>query len=69
MSTLMTHIDRFVRWFFNVSPTSMVIEPPTRPRRGRTMTRSARPASPKERREPRSRRKATPSQVEGTENT
>jgi hypothetical protein len=67
MSTLISNIDHFVRWFFNVSPTSMVIEPQSQRRRVRTVKRGARPASPKERREPRSRRKATASQVDRKE--
>ena len=69
MSTLITKIDRFVRWFFNVSPTSMAIEPQPHRRRARSAKRSARPASPKERREPRSSPNAKVSQVDRKEST
>jgi hypothetical protein len=69
MSTLIAKIDRFVRWFFNVSPTSMAIEPQPQRRRARTAKRSVRPASSKERREPRSTRKATVSQSDKKEGT
>jgi hypothetical protein len=58
MSTFTARIDRFVRWFFNVSPTTMSIEPQPPRRRAATAQRASRPASPKERREPRTARKA-----------
>ena len=53
MSTLAAKIDRFVRWFFNVSPTTTAIE--TRPprRRASASSRRSRPASPKDRRDAR----------------
>ncbi|MCE9661658.1 MAG: hypothetical protein K8R60_24285 [Burkholderiales bacterium] len=69
MSTLTDRIDHFVRWFFDVSPTSMT--PETAPQRYRTATtkRAARPASPKERREPRNGRRATTSRSGSKERT
>ncbi|HEY5325251.1 MAG TPA: hypothetical protein VIK58_20665 [Caldimonas sp.] len=53
MSTLAAKIDRFVRWFFNVSPTTTAIEPRLPRRRASTSSRPARPASPKDRRDAR----------------
>ncbi len=50
MSTLAAKIDRFVRWFFNVSTTSVEPRPP---RRRTPSSRQARPASPKDRRDAR----------------
>ena len=67
MSTLIAKIDRFVRWFFNVSPMWMSIEPRPQRRRAGTDSRAARPASPKQRREPRSPRKAKASPTERKE--
>jgi hypothetical protein len=52
MSTVAAKIDRFVRWFFNVSPTKTEIEPRPR-RRASSSSRQARPASPKDRRDAR----------------
>jgi hypothetical protein len=57
MSPFVAHIDRFVRWFFNVSPLTMSIEPqqePEPPRRraaSSSPSRRARSASPKDRRD------------------
>jgi hypothetical protein len=56
MATLTDRIDHFVRWFFNVSPMSMAIEPQAPQRRQRSVSRTARPASPKDWRVPRSAR-------------
>jgi len=53
MSTLAAKIDRFVRWFFNVSPTTTAIEPRPPRRRSALACRHARPASPKDRRDAR----------------
>ena len=53
MSTLAATIDRFVRWFFNVSPMTPPIEPPPPRRRGPSSSRHPRPASPKDRRDAR----------------
>ena len=50
MSTLAAKIDRFVRWFFNVSPTT-AIEPRPPRRRSASSSRHPRPASPKDRRD------------------
>ena len=53
MSTFVAKIDRFVRWFFNVSPLTTAIEPapePERPKR-RAASRRARSASPTDRRD------------------
>ena len=47
-------IDRFVRWFFNVSPLTTSIEPlpqPPKRRASSSASRRARSASPKERRD------------------
>ena len=46
-------LDRFVRWFFNVSPLTTSIEPQPRPpkRRASSASRRARAASPKVRRD------------------
>jgi hypothetical protein len=46
-------LDRFVRWFFNVSPTMTEIEPQPPRRRAASSPRRARPASPKDRRDAR----------------
>jgi hypothetical protein len=53
MPKFAARIDRFVRWFFNVSPTTTAIE--TRPprRRASASSRRSRPASPKDRRDAR----------------
>ena len=53
MPKFAARIDRFVRWFFNVSPTTTAIE--TRPPRRRASASShrSRPASPKDRRDAR----------------
>ena len=57
MSPFLVQIDRFVRWFFNVSPLTTSIEPQPEPERSKRRSSSpspagrARPASPKERRE------------------
>ena len=53
MSTVAAKIDRFVRWFFNVSPTTTEIEPRPPRRRASSSSRHARPASPKDRRDAR----------------
>ena len=53
MSTLAAKIDRFVRWFFNVSPTTTMIEPQPPRRRAASAARRTRPASPKDRRDAR----------------
>jgi hypothetical protein len=50
-------IDRFVRWFFNVSPTETEIEPQSPRRRAAGSPRRARAASPKERRDARPERR------------
>ena len=52
MSTLAARIDRFVRWFFNVSPETTEIEPQPR-RRAASSSRHTRAASPKDRRDAR----------------
>ena len=46
-------LDRFVRWFFNVSPETTVIEPQPPRRRAASAPRRSRPASPKDRRDAR----------------
>ena len=46
-------LDRFVRWFFNVSPTTTAIEPQPPRRRAASSPRRARAASPKDRRDAR----------------
>jgi hypothetical protein len=53
MSPFAAKIDRFVRWFFNVSPTTTEIEPQPPRRRAPASPRRARPASPKDRRDAR----------------
>ena len=53
MSPFAAKIDRFVRWFFNVSPTTTEIEPQPPRRRAAASPRRARPASPKDRRDAR----------------
>ena len=53
MSTLAARIDRFVRWFFNVSPETTEIAPQPPRRRTAAPPRHARPASPKDRRDAR----------------
>ena len=54
MSTFAAKIDRFVRWFFNVSPTTTSIEPrPPRRRASSSSSRRSRSASPKDRRDAR----------------
>ena len=68
MSPFAAKIDRFVRWFFNVSPMTTSIEPQPEPPRRRAASSSAsrrvRSASPKDRRDARAgeRREARPSQ-------
>lgn len=59
MSTITEKIDRFVRWFFDVSPTSIETRSSLRPA---CAPGSARPSSPRERREPRTARMAKPLQ-------
>lgn len=56
MSPFVAQIDRFVRWFFNVSPLTTSIEPQPpieRPKRraASSASRRARAASPKDRRD------------------
>ena len=55
MSTFAAKIDRFVRWFFNVSPTTTLIEPRPPRRRASSLPRRSRSASPKDRRDARPR--------------
>ena len=47
MSTFAAKIDRFVRWFFNVSPTTTSIEPRPPRRRASSSPRRTRSASPR----------------------
>ena len=63
MSLIAAKIDRFVRWFFNVSPLTTSIEPQPQPPKRRAASSSAsrrvRAASPKDRRDrPAERREA-----------
>lgn len=58
MSTLAAKIDRFVRWFFNVSPDTTEIEPRPPRRRAASTSRRARAASPADRRGKRTPRSA-----------
>ena len=55
MSLIAAKIDRFVRWFFNVSPLTTSIEPQPQPPKRRAASTSAsrrvRAASPKDRRD------------------
>ncbi len=52
--SFIANLDRFVRWFFNVSPTTTVIEPQAPRRRAAAASpRRARAASPKDRRDAR----------------
>ena len=76
MSPFVAHIDRFVRWFFNVSPLTMSIEPqpePEPPRRRAASSsppRRARLASPTDRRERAAdRQRARPARLPGEEST
>jgi len=59
MSTLATRIDRFVRWFFNVSPLTPSTDPAPLRRAAASPRRQARPASAGERRDARASRPTT----------
>ena len=69
MSPFAARIDRFVRWFFDVSPLTTSIEPPPEPepeppkRRAASTpaSRRARCASPKDRRDRSGERREPPS--------
>lgn len=66
MSDFTAKIDRFVRWFFNVSPTTTMIEPQAPKRRAASSSHRARPASPKGRRDARpTRSPTTPRSTDG----
>jgi len=60
MSKLAAKIDRFVRWFFNVSPTTDAIEPRPAKRRAACSRRRVRAASPTDRRDARQARSSHP---------
>lgn len=59
MSNFAAKIDRFVRWFFNVSPTTTMIEPEPPKRRASSSSHRARPASPTGRRDARPTRSSS----------